>query len=66
MEVVYRCGVLGSAWGLYTAAGGYRRNQVEWTNTMDLTTVDRVIQEPDTRAISDSMRAHPISTILDS
>jgi hypothetical protein len=33
---------------------------------MDLTTVDPVIQEPDAGVISDSMKAHPISTILDS
>jgi hypothetical protein len=45
-------------------AGGCRRNRVERTNTMDLTT-DRVIQEPDAGVISDSMKAHPISTILD-
>jgi len=29
---------------------------------MDLMTVDRVIQEPDAGVISDSMKAHPIST----
>ena len=32
---------------------------------MDLTTVDRVIQGPDAGVISDSMKTHPISTILD-
>ena len=46
-------------------AGGCRRNQVERTNTMDLTTVDRVIQGPDAGVISDLMKTHPISTILD-
>jgi len=30
----------------------------------DLTTVNRVIQEPDAGVISGSMKAHPISTIL--
>ena len=43
-----------------------RRNQVERTKTMDLTTVDRVIQGPDAGVISDSMKTHQISTVLDS
>jgi len=54
MGAVSRCEVLGSAWGLYAAAGGIARggwrmqkNHVERTNMMDLTTVDRVIQGPD-------------------
>ena len=46
-------------------AGGCRRDLVERTNTMDLTTVDPVIQEPDAGVVSDSMKAHPISTIHD-
>jgi hypothetical protein len=33
---------------------------------MDLINVDQVIQEPDAGVISDSIKAHPISTILDS
>ena len=40
-------------------AGGCRRNQVERMNTMDLTSVDRVIQGPDAGVISDSMKTHP-------
>ena len=62
------CEVLGSAWGLYAAAGGVARDSWRmqkksgWTNEYDGLD-DRGSSGPIARC-PDSMKAHPISTIL--
>ena len=72
MGVVYRCEVLGSAWGLYAAAGGVARDgwrmqkKSGWTDEYDGLD-DRESSDSRARCWSHIrlMKTHPISTILD-